>query len=452
MWAAGALAEAPRAAGNAADVTLFRVFLTDGTAITSYGEYARVGDRVIFSMPIGADTGAPTLHLVTLPASAVDWTATERYADRARYTRYVETRGDADFAALNNEIARVLAEINAASEPARRLELALGARRSLVEWPGAHFGYRAHDIAQIQSILDEVISELRAETGGTAFDLSFVATVSPPELLPPLAPAGEQPAFDEALAVARLADAPAERMSLLEAVAAALGPPATGAEKWREAMRASIATELAAERKIDAAYALVARRLTRSAAAYANHADVAGVARVLASVDRRDQWLGRKRPDQVRALVDAIEAELEKAQRLRLAWDRWELRGPALRKYQRVATDLLRPFEALRARVEQIERLAGPSDEWIARLIHTCETVAHSIRALSPPDELATAHALVLSGLDLASTAARMRREAVRAGSFETARDASSAAAGALMLVARARADMNAQARPPVTP
>ena len=42
------------APASAESVTLFRVFLNDGTAIVSYGEYARVGDRVVFSMPIGA--------------------------------------------------------------------------------------------------------------------------------------------------------------------------------------------------------------------------------------------------------------------------------------------------------------------------------------------------------------------------------------------------------------
>ena len=54
--------------------TLFRVFLNDGTAIVSYGEYARVGDRLVFSMPIGAvgaDAGSPPLHVVNLPVSAI---------------------------------------------------------------------------------------------------------------------------------------------------------------------------------------------------------------------------------------------------------------------------------------------------------------------------------------------------------------------------------------------
>ena len=38
-----------------ADVApLFRVFLKDGTSLVSYGEMARVDDRVVFSMPTSA--------------------------------------------------------------------------------------------------------------------------------------------------------------------------------------------------------------------------------------------------------------------------------------------------------------------------------------------------------------------------------------------------------------
>ena len=45
------------AASAAADATLFRVFLRDGASLVSYGEFARVGDQVVFSMPVG---GGPT--------------------------------------------------------------------------------------------------------------------------------------------------------------------------------------------------------------------------------------------------------------------------------------------------------------------------------------------------------------------------------------------------------
>ena len=33
---------------------MFRVFLKDGRSLVSYGEVARVGDRVVFSMPTRA--------------------------------------------------------------------------------------------------------------------------------------------------------------------------------------------------------------------------------------------------------------------------------------------------------------------------------------------------------------------------------------------------------------
>src|SRR3990172_2455100 len=86
-------------AAAADDVTLLRVFLTDGSALVSYGEPARVGDRVVFSMPTAA-TPNPPLHLVSLPADRVDWDRTNRYAASARAARYLQTRAEADYAVL----------------------------------------------------------------------------------------------------------------------------------------------------------------------------------------------------------------------------------------------------------------------------------------------------------------------------------------------------------------
>src|SRR5258705_6218020 len=86
------------AAPAADDATLLRVFLTDGTSLVSYGEPARLDDRVIFSMPTEVAPN-PTLHLVNLPADRVDWDRTNRYAATARIARYVKTQGDDDYAA-----------------------------------------------------------------------------------------------------------------------------------------------------------------------------------------------------------------------------------------------------------------------------------------------------------------------------------------------------------------
>ena len=105
-----AVAAASRA--HAADeATLFRVFLTDGSSIVTYGEFARVADQVVLSVPIGGTTEAPRLHAVTLAASRVDWEKTDRYAASTRYQRYVATRAEADFQQLTDEVAAVLSNI-----------------------------------------------------------------------------------------------------------------------------------------------------------------------------------------------------------------------------------------------------------------------------------------------------------------------------------------------------
>src|SRR5215218_902697 len=85
----------PVAVAAAEEATLLRVFLTDGTSLVSYGEPARVGDRIIFSMPT-ASTPNPPLHLVDLPAARVDWDRTNRYASTARASQYIRTQAEDD--------------------------------------------------------------------------------------------------------------------------------------------------------------------------------------------------------------------------------------------------------------------------------------------------------------------------------------------------------------------
>src|SRR6184192_195735 len=103
------LAAAP--AAHAADATLLRLFLRDGTSVVSFGEFARLDEQVVFSMPAGGPADQPRLHVVTLPASEIDWARTDRYAAAARYQRYADTRGEDDFQLLSSDIARVLNEV-----------------------------------------------------------------------------------------------------------------------------------------------------------------------------------------------------------------------------------------------------------------------------------------------------------------------------------------------------
>src|SRR5262245_13677606 len=135
-----ALCAAPLRAETA---TLFRVFLNDGTALVSYGEYARVGDRVVFSMPVGVvaenSEQEPDLHVVNIPAKAVNWPATSRYAEIARYSHYMATSAEADYAALTGDVAAVLNAIVLNKDPQARLAMAVQARRRLASWPREHY-------------------------------------------------------------------------------------------------------------------------------------------------------------------------------------------------------------------------------------------------------------------------------------------------------------------------
>ncbi len=90
-----AAASGPAAAQDAPS-TLLRVFLTDGTSFTSFGEWCgwRTGSC---SLPLSADV-APELQLVTLAAGRVDWSKTERYAVTARAVHYASTRAEDDYA------------------------------------------------------------------------------------------------------------------------------------------------------------------------------------------------------------------------------------------------------------------------------------------------------------------------------------------------------------------
>jgi len=188
LWVAVLLVVAgfPGSAG-AADSILYRLFLRDGTSITSYGEFARVADRVVLSIPVGDPAATPNLQLISIPDASVDWERTDRYSDAVRAKRYGETRGESDFTMLSARVTEALNQIALTSDPARRLSMAVEARGNLARWPYQNFGYRAADVSQLVGMLDEVISELRVAAGQSSFDVSMDAneSITPPEELLP---------------------------------------------------------------------------------------------------------------------------------------------------------------------------------------------------------------------------------------------------------------------------
>ena len=456
-WAAVVLAAAvvipfgAAASAGADDATLLRVFLIDGTSLISYGEPARVNDRVIFSLPT-ATTPNPPLHLVNLPAARVDWDRTSRYAATARASHYVETQAENDYAALSNDVALTLNEVALTAEPSQRLAIVQRARQTLADWPQSHFNYRAAEVRQLLGMLDEAIADLEASRSPGRFALTLSAFSDPPSIVEPLLPPPATPrqAIEQVLAAARTVDISTERTSLLATVVAAIDrDKAALPADWAATTRTEASAEITKELRLDRSYQSLATRMMFLANRRAKQADVRGLDRVVRAIHRRDAALGTKRPDAVNALIDAVQAKLDAARQLRLARDRFALRAPALRQYRLAIRAPLDLFARLRPALEGVKALSGSAPAALTAIQRDVSRILKLGSAIAPPDELASAHALLISAVQLAGNAAQIRREATLASDMTRAWDASSAAAGALMLGARARSDIQTLLRPP---
>ena len=445
---AGAASPPRGAAQDSAALPLFRVILKDGTALASVGEYSRAGDRVVFSMPLGP-SGANRLQLVNLPAGAVDWESTDRYAEAVRYARYVATRAEMDYAALTGEVAAALNEIAQARDPARRLAIAEQAQRLVNGWPAQHFGYRSGDVREMASLLDETISDLRAAAGVRQFDFNLVAMVQPPSM--PLLPApSPAQAIEQALIAARNTDVPVERLALLQGVVAILDEPGSALPpSWRRLAKASAEATLKAELEIEQRYQALSDSLLRSTERAAARADVRGVERAIQSLERRDGRLGRRRPDRVKALLVALEERLDSARRLRVMRDQWQLRARAFKEYGEAIAEGVRQAEGLQPRLDDIRSLAGPPVDQLPALAARLDAVYRRLAMVKAPEELSGAHGTLLSAIDLGLQAARTRSRAAVGGDVKAAWDASAAASGAIMLLAQAKQSIAALSRPP---
>ena len=439
------------AAAAADEATLLRVFLIDGTSLVSYGEPARVNDRVIFSMPTAA-TPDPPLHLVNLPLARVDWERTSRYAATARASHYVETQAENDYAALSNDVAATLNEVALTAEPSQRLAIVQRARQTLADWPQSHFNYRAAEVRQLLGMLDEAIADLQASRSPGRFALTLSAFTDPPAIVEPLLPPPATPrqAIEQVLTAARAVDMSAERTSLLATAVAAIDrekaalPPA-----WAAGARADAAAEIAREVRIDRTYRNLTTRMMQLAGRRARQADVRGLDRLVRAIHQRDAALGGRRPDAVGSLIDAVQAKLDAARQLQLARDRYALRAPALRQYRLAIRTPIDLFAQLKPSLEAVRALSGSGPAALNALQRSVARILQLASAIAPPDELVSAHALLISAVQLAGNAAQIRREATLASDMARAWDASSAAAGALMLGTRARADIQTLLKPP---
>jgi hypothetical protein len=440
----------PGAVRAETDVTLFRVFFLDGTSVVSYGELARVGEQVIFSMPVGGPAADPRLHPVSLPADVIDWPRTERYAVSARYQQYLATRAESDYQRLSDEVAALLNDVAMSTDRARALDLAEQARQALADWPRRHFGYRQHDVRDIVALLDGAISRLRGGSAANRFDVSLVALADPIEVEPVAAMPTGREQLEQVVRVLTRTTSAADRVALMQSGLAMLadGPVAVVGDDIT-AIRRSFEQQLREEAKIDRQYARFSEEVFAAAARAASAARIADVQRVLAQIPKRDAKLGQRRPGVVQALTGSVQAKLEGARRLRLLRDQWTVRRSLFRDYERsVDSDLEQLTKALPL-LEAIRTLEGPEPDRLATLRSRLSGGAARLQRLSIPDYLQSTHALLVGAWRFAETAANGRMQAIASGNLATAWEASSAAAGALMMLSRAQQEIRALLEPP---
>jgi hypothetical protein len=446
----GCLAVGRVAAAAEPDVTLFRIFMLDGKTFVSYGEFVRLDENVVFSMPVGGPPDQPRLQVSMVRANLVDWAKTDRYAASARYQRYASTRGEEDYLRLTNEVADVLNTIALSTDRQRALAIAERARQTVAEWPQSHFGYRQDDIREIVSMLDQAISSLRAVGGGNPFELSLVAMASPPDIVPLLGMPNIREQLDQMLRLAAVTTAASERMALLHAAMALIseaGPSlsAADASTYRADVERAIQDELAVDRQ----YTALSRRSLDQATRAAQRADSPMIERIALRVRQEDTRLGNKRPQVVEALNTSLQGKLADSRRLRLLRDQWTLRRDTYLQYQQSVASSLLMLAKSTASLRAIRTLDGPHPEQLVVLKAQLSGGAVRLERMRTPEYLRDVHERLVGAWRFAENAARARYDAVSNADATAAWEASSSAAGALMLLARVQQDITSLLTPP---
>ena len=204
-----------------------------------------------------------------------------------------------------------------------------------------------------------------------------------------------------------------------------------------------------AELRLDRSYQPLTAQTMASANRRARTADVPGLERLLLSIQRRDAALGARRPD---AVARSSPRSKRSSTRRGSCSSRAIAGRCARRNSRRYRVAIGAPmdlFTELQPPLEGIKSLAGSPPPTLMFIQRRVARILKLVAAIAPPEEVAAAHALLVSAVQLAGNAAEIRREAVLAGDMTRAWDASSAAAGALMLGAKARADIQSLLRLP---
>jgi hypothetical protein len=221
------------------------------------------------------------------------------------------------------------------------------------------------------------------------------------------------------------------------------------APAWAKSTRQWAVRTIGEEVATDTRYSHLTSTTLERASEAAARANVRGVAKVLADAERKDADMGGHRQDLMEALLAQVHMELDAARKLRLARDQWGERVGSFRAYQKAVAPIFDTLKAAQRNLDDIKTLAGSEPTVLVSLNDRLQESSKRLAVIAVPDELKPVHALLQSALTLADNAVKTRRQAVISGQLKSAWDASSAAAGSMMLLDKAREDMEATVKLP---
>lgn len=426
---------------------LFRVFLTNGTALVCWGEYARVGDRLVLTVPVG--TGARTAYeFVSIPIDKIDLVRTERYAESVRAAQFAATRGRAEFAELSDRLSAQLSALAMMPDPKTRLASAEQARQQLLDWAASSHGYKSKEVQQMLQMFDSAIVDLRAAAGESRFSINLSVDTMPPAPVGLRAAPTAAETARMAIQAAAVADSQDVRRTLLErarAVAASL----PNREEKSAKIKATIDRELAAAMRLEITYRRLDHDIRELAAKAVERGDVVAIDALRERVLKTDRLLGRQRKDDVAALLESLDREKDAAAQQRLVLDHWEALRSEIVAYQKESAGLVKALDGLAPVLTAIHRMSGPPLTEIVTAERQTKAVSALYANLVTPESVAVAHSLLGLAVEQADQAVQMRHRAVETRELAKAKDASALAADAIERLNQAKAALATALKPP---
>ena len=213
--------------------------------------------------------------------------------------------------------------------------------------------------------------------------------------------------------------------------------------------RGQVEKAIRGELAVDKRYSDMSRRLLTQATRAAERADGPAVERIVARARQEDTKLGQKRPEIVEALNTSLQGKLADSRRLRLLKDQWTLRRDTYHHYQRTVGSSLLQLVKSTASLRAIRTLDGPSPDQLVALKSQLSGGAERLERMRTPEYLREVHERLIGAWRFAENATRARYDAISKADATAAWEASSSAAGALMMLARVQQDLTALLTPP---